>query len=70
MAIVMPVCCEKWLITLGILGLSLFVAIPKEIRFRSFSKVFTIPALVLRMLKNILHIDRKNTDFIHTEHTT
>jgi hypothetical protein len=24
--------------------------------------------LVLRMLRNILHIDRKNTDFIHTEH--
>ena len=65
-----PEWCEKWWITLAILGLSLFVAIPKEIRFRSFSKVFTIPGLVLRMLKNILHMDRKNTDFIHTEHTT
>jgi hypothetical protein len=26
--------------------------------------------LVLRMLKNVLHMDHKNTDFIHTEHTT
>lgn len=65
-----PEWCEKWWITLIVLGLSLFVAIPSEIRFRSFTKVFTIPGLVLRMLKNILHIDRKNTDFIHTEHTT
>ena len=70
MTIVMPSWCEKWWITLAILGLSLFVAIPKEIRFRSFSKVLTIPALVFRMLKNVLHMDRKNTDFIHTEHTT
>lgn len=65
-----PQWCEKWWITLAVLGMSLFVAIPKEIRFRSFSKVFTIPGLVLRMLKNVLHMDRKNTDFIHTEHTT
>lgn len=65
-----PEWCEKWWITLIVLGLSLFVAIPSEIRFRSFTKVFTIPGLVLRMLKNVLHIDRKNTDFIHTEHTT
>ena len=70
MTIVMPSWSEKWWITLAILGLSLFVDIPKEIRFRSFSKVLTIPTLVLRMLKNILHIDRKNTDFIHTEHIT
>jgi cellulose synthase/poly-beta-1,6-N-acetylglucosamine synthase-like glycosyltransferase len=70
MTIAMPSWCEKWWITLAILGLSLFVAIPKEIRFRSFSKVLTIPALVFRMLKNVLHMDRKNTDFIHTEHTT
>ena len=70
MTIAMPSWCEKWWITLAILGLSLFVAIPSEIRFRSLSKVLTIPGLVLRMLKNVLHMDRKNTDFIHTEHTT
>ncbi len=70
MTIAMPSWCEKWWITLAILGLSLFVAIPSEIRFRSLSKVLTIPALVFRMFKNVLHMDRKNTDFIHTEHTT
>ena len=68
MTIAMPQWCEKWWITLGVLGISLFVAIPSEIRFRSLSKVLTIPALVLRMLKNVLHMDRKNTDFIHTQH--
>ncbi len=68
--IVVPAWCEKWWILLGILAISLFIAIPSQLRLRSFSKVLAIPGLVLRMLKNILHIDRKNTDFIHTEHTT
>ena len=70
MTILIPDWCEKWWFLLGILAISLFIAIPSQLRFRSFSKVFAIPGLVLRMLKNILHIDRKNTDFIHTEHTT
>lgn len=66
--IIVPAWCEKWWILLGVLAASLFIAIPSQLRIRSFSKVLTIPGLVLRMLKNILHIDRKNTDFIHTEH--
>jgi cellulose synthase/poly-beta-1,6-N-acetylglucosamine synthase-like glycosyltransferase len=65
-----PEWCEKWWILFGIFAISLFIAIPKQLRIRSFSKVLTIPGLVLRMFKNILHIDRKNTDFIHTEHST
>lgn len=68
MTIVVPEWCEKWWVLLGILAISLYIAIPRELRLRSFSKVFAIPGLVLRMLKNILHLDRKNTDFIHTEH--
>ena len=63
-----PYWCEKWWILFAVLALSLFIAIPKEIRFNSYKKVLVIPSLVLRMLKNIFHIDRKNTDFIHTEH--
>ena len=70
MTIVVPEWCEKWWILFILLATSLFIAIPKEIRFRSLSKVLTIPGLVLRMIKNILHIDHKNTDFIHTEHTS
>jgi cellulose synthase/poly-beta-1,6-N-acetylglucosamine synthase-like glycosyltransferase len=68
--IIVPAWCKKWWIVLGVLAISLFIAIPSQLRIRSFSKVLAIPGLVMRMLKNILHIDRKNTDFIHTEHTT
>ena len=68
--LVVPEWCEKWWILLGVLAMSLFIAIPSQLRIRSFSKVLAIPGLVLRMIKNILHIDRKNTDFIHTEHST
>lgn len=70
MTIIVPEWCEKWWLLFILLAISLFIAIPKEIRFRSLSKVLTIPGLVLRMIKNILHIDHKNTDFIHTEHTS
>ena len=66
--ITMSTWCEKWWILWGLLAISLFVAIPKEIRFNSLKKALAIPGLVLRMVKNILHIDHKNTDFIHTEH--
>ena len=66
--LIAPYWCKKWWILFAILAFSLFIAIPKEIRFNSFKKVFAIPGLVLRMTKNVLHINHKNTDFIHTEH--
>jgi cellulose synthase/poly-beta-1,6-N-acetylglucosamine synthase-like glycosyltransferase len=62
--------CIKWWILLGLLTIALYIAIPAPLRFKSFTKALSIPGLVLRMLKNVLHIDRKNTEFIHTEHTT
>ena len=68
--LIAPYWCEKWWILFAVLAFSLFIAIPKEIRFNSFKKVLSIPGLVLRMFKNLLHIDHKNTDFIHTDHTT
>ena len=70
LTLVVPSWCDKWWILFILLAISLFIAIPSQLRFRSFGKVLAIPGLVLRMLKNILHIDRKNTDFIHTEHST
>lgn len=70
MTIFMPSWCEKWWILFVLLAIALFIALPRQLRFRSFAKILAIPGLVLRMLKNILHIDRKNTDFIHTEHST
>ncbi len=66
--ITVPAWCTKWWSLLAILAISLFIAIPNQLRLRSFSKVLAIPNLVLRMLKNLLHIDRKNNDFIHTQH--
>jgi cellulose synthase/poly-beta-1,6-N-acetylglucosamine synthase-like glycosyltransferase len=68
--IIVPVWSYKWWVLFALLATALFIAIPSPLRIRSFGKVFAIPGLVLRMLKNLLHIDRKNTDFIHTEHTT
>jgi cellulose synthase/poly-beta-1,6-N-acetylglucosamine synthase-like glycosyltransferase len=68
MTIFMPSWCEKWWVLFAMLAVSLFIALPRPLRFRSFAKVLAIPALVLRMLKNALHIDHKNTDFIHTQH--
>lgn len=70
MTIIVPAWCEKWWILFGLLAFALFISLPRQLRFKSFAKVLTIPGLVLRMLKNILHIDRKNTDFIHTEHNS
>ena len=69
MTLFIPDWCEKWWILFGLLALALFIALPSQLRIRSFAKVFAIPGLVLRMLKNMLHIDHKNTDFIHTEHS-
>ena len=68
MTIAMPSWCEKWWILFAMLAFALFIAIPKQLRIRSFGKVLTIPRLVFRMLKNIIHMDCKNTDFIHTQH--
>lgn len=68
MTIIVPDWCEKWWILFAMLALSLFIAIPAPLRLKSFKKVLAIPNLVFKMLKNILYIDHKNTDFIHTEH--
>lgn len=66
--LLVPVWCAKWWVLFFCLAMALIIAIPAPLRLRSFGKVLAIPGLVLRMLKNILHIDRKNTDFLHTEH--
>jgi cellulose synthase/poly-beta-1,6-N-acetylglucosamine synthase-like glycosyltransferase len=70
MTIFMPSWCEKWWALFALLAVSLYIALPRQLRYQSIAKVLAIPGLVIRMLKNLLHIDRKNTDFIHTEHST
>ena len=70
MTVISPAWSDKWWILLGSLAIALFIALPRKLRISSLAKVISIPGLVFRMFKNILHIDRNNTDFIHTEHTT
>jgi cellulose synthase/poly-beta-1,6-N-acetylglucosamine synthase-like glycosyltransferase len=68
MTIFMSTWCEKWWVLFALLAVSLFIALPRPLRYRSFARVLAIPGLVLRMFKNLLHMDHKNTDFIHTQH--
>ena len=61
--------CIKWWLLFLFICLSLYVSTPKQLRSHSvFGKILSIPMLVWRMILNILKIDRKNTDFIHTTH--
>ena len=69
MTVAVPVWSAKWWALLTALALALIIALPPQMRSAQlFGKVIAIPGLVLRMLKNLLHMDRKNTDFIHTTH--
>ena len=61
--------CLKWWLLFLFICLSLYVSTPKQLRKHSvFGKILSLPMLVWRMLLNILKIDHKNTDFIHTSH--
>jgi len=59
----------KWWCLFIAFCIALFLAIPKQMRQQSlFSKLISLPALVWKMLLNILKIDHKNKEFIHTTH--
>ena len=61
----------KWWLLFLFICLSLYVSTPKQLRSHSvFGKILSLPKLVWKMVMNILKIDRKNTDFIHTTHDT
>ncbi len=61
--------CLKWWLLFLFICLSLYVSTPKKLRrYSMFGKIFSLPMLVWKMLANILKIDHKNTDFIHTTH--
>ena len=61
--------CLKWWLLFLFICLSLYVSTPKQLRrYSMFGKVFSIPMLVWKMILNLLKIDHKNTDFIHTTH--
>jgi cellulose synthase/poly-beta-1,6-N-acetylglucosamine synthase-like glycosyltransferase len=61
--------CVKWWLLFLFICISLYVSTPKQLRRHSvFGKILSLPMLVWRMILNILKIDHKNTDFIHTTH--
>ena len=67
--LVVPCQSIKWWCQLLVLFTSLFFAIPIQLRKRAIlSKALSLPKLVWKMMANILKIDHKNTDFIHTTH--
>ena len=69
MTFLSQVWCMKWWLLFFLICLSLYLATPKVLRtYSMLSQVFSVPTLVWRMILNILKIDRKNTDFIHTIH--
>ena len=59
----------KWWGLFLTICIALYIATPKQLRSHSvFGKLLSLPKLVWKMVLNILKIDRKNTDFIHTQH--
>lgn len=69
MTIVSRTWCIKWWCLFLAVCIALYIATPKQLRRHSvFGKILSLPTLVWKMAMNILKIDRKNTDFIHTTH--
>ncbi|MBR1547831.1 MAG: glycosyltransferase family 2 protein [Prevotella sp.] len=61
--------CLKWWLLFVFICISLYVSTPRQLRSHSvFGKILSLPMLVWKMILNLLKIDRKNTDFIHTTH--
>lgn len=61
--------CTKWWLLLATLVMALYVATPRQMRTRAIlTKAAALPALALRMMRNILLIRTGDTSFIHTTH--
>ena len=64
-----PVWSLKWWIIFLVLCLSLYIAIPRQMRNSTvFGKLSSFPPLALKMLKNLLHLNKNNKEFLHTIH--
>lgn len=73
MAVVLSFICWpasiKWWVLLGILSLSLALAIPGKLYTRRFCKaLISLPESFLRMFLNLFRLKGANKKFIHTEH--
>ena len=63
------ICHLKWWLTFALLIIGLYTAIPSQLRTKVVLKKATVlPRLVWRMATNIVFINVKNKDFIHTTH--
>lgn len=61
--------CIKWWGLFLLISLSIFIAIPKRMRTKAlFGKILSTIKLVGLMLANLLKMDLKNKDFLHTTH--
>ena len=59
----------KWWCLFLTICISLYLAIPKQLRSHTvFGKILSVFTLVWRMVQNVPKINRKNNDFIHTQH--
>lgn len=64
-----PIWSIKWWGLFMLLCIALLIAIPLQMRTRTvFRKLISLPMLVMRMLKNLLHLDKNNKEFFHTTH--
>ncbi len=69
MTLISRIWCIKWWFLFLAVCIALYIATPRQLRKHSvFGKILSLPTLVWKMVLNILKIDRKNTDFIHTSH--
>lgn len=64
-----PIWSLKWWILYLILCLSLYIAIPSQMRNNTvFGKLSSFPSLAFKMLKNLFRINKHNKEFLHTTH--
>lgn len=64
-----PTWSVKWWGLLLVLCLSLYIAIPAQMRNKMIlGKLTSFPKLAFRMLKNLFRINKNNKDFLHTKH--
>lgn len=69
MLCLVPVWSLKWWILFLVLCLSLYIAIPSQMRNSTvFSKLSSFPSLAFKMLKNLFRLNKNNKDFLHTTH--
>ena len=69
MLCVAPVWSLKWWILFLVLCLSLYITIPPQMRNSTvFGKLSSFPTLAIKMLKNLLHLNKNNKEFLHTSH--